>query len=56
MTSIEQCLKSPVSEHPATDNMLKGPKDCEICMTALLSVFFINVSKTDWENVSLSDM
>ena len=25
-TWLDKCLKSPVSEHPSTVNMLKGPK------------------------------
>ena len=27
-TWVDKYLKSPVAEHPSTENMLKGPKHC----------------------------
>ena len=27
-TWLDQCLKSPISEDPSTDNMVIGPKHC----------------------------
>ena len=27
-TWLDECLKSPVSDNPLTNNMVKGPKHC----------------------------
>ena len=48
---LVKCLKSLVSEHLATVNMLKSQKNCT---TALPSDCFIPLAKTESENVRLS--
>ena len=55
-TWLEKCLKGPVSEHPSTINMLKGPKHCLNLPTASLSYFFITLGGMKLGNVSLSDI
>ena len=54
-TWLDRCLKSPDSEHPLTHNMLKGPKHLLNLHGNTFIIFFITLSKTDLENVSLSD-
>ena len=58
---LDQCLKSAVSDHPLTVNMLKGlsqhiKRSCKICMAELLLYFFITLRETDLENASLTDV
>ena len=39
-TSLDQCLKSPVSEHPSKNDMVNAPKHCsnlkEYCFTIFI--------------------
>ena len=53
---LDKCVKSPVAEQPSRDNMLEGPNTCGICVTVILSCFFITPGKTESKNVSVSDM
>ena len=54
---LEKCLKSHVSNHRSTVNMLKRiPNTTEICTVAFLSYFFITLRKLEMEYVSLSDI
>ena len=53
---LEECLKSPVSEHPSKSNMVNGREYIEIWMTAPLPDLLINAKGIDLEKVSLCEM
>ena len=53
-TSLDQCVKSTVSERPLTVNMLKGPKYLYNLHGSTFTIFFITLGDIDKENVSLS--
>ena len=56
-TWLERSLKSAVSEHLSTVNMLKGPKHLwNLQESTFIFFFFIILVGTDLENISLSDM
>ena len=38
-TWLDQCLKSPVSEHPSKNNMVKAPKHCSNLKENPLTLF-----------------
>ena len=50
---LHKCLKSPVSEHPWTSNMVNGPNTAKICITAHSSYLLITVKSIELEKVSL---
>ena len=47
---LAKCVKSPVSEHLATVNMLNSLKNCT---RALRSYCFITFAKIEWQNARL---
>ena len=51
-----RCLKSPVSGHLSTVNMLKGPKRLLNLHDSPFSMFFRTLREDDLGNVSVSDM
>ena len=51
-TWLSKCLKSPVSENPATNNMVRRPKQSLKTLTYLL----ITVKAIELEKISLSYM
>ena len=53
---LDKYLKSPISEHPWTINMLKSSKHLQNLHESTFIKFFVTVMKTDFENASLSDM
>ena len=55
-TRLDKCLKSPVSEHRSTVNMLKGHKHHWNVRGSTFIYFFITLSKIKLENVSLSEI
>ena len=38
-TWLDQCLKSPISEHPSKNNMVNAPKDCSNFKDSPLTLF-----------------
>ena len=53
-TSLDQCLKSTVSERPLTVSMLKGPKYLYNLHDSTFTIFFTTLWEIDLENVALS--
>ena len=53
MVNWEKCLKSPISEHPWTANMLKGPRHCWN-MCDRIFIISLHTSVTKWVQKCLS--
>ena len=53
---LEKAVKSPVSEHPSTVNMLRCHKHCWNLHDSTLTYFSITPREIELENVSLSDI
>ena len=54
--ALFKCLKSPVSEHLWTVNLLKGVKDCLICTVVSLSYFLTTLQKNHLEKFIFSSI
>ena len=53
---LDKSLKSLVSEHPSTVNMLKDPKHCQNWHDNTFIILFITLTQIELENVSVSDI
>ena len=55
-TLLGKGLKTTVSEHIFTFNMLKAPKHCQNFHDSTFIIFFMTPNETGLENVSVSDI
>ena len=55
-TSLNECLKSPVSDDPSTSSMVNETKHCWNLNDTTFSNLLINVKAVELEKISLSDM
>ena len=55
-TWLDHSLKSAVSEHPSTVNMLKDIKHLRNLNESTLIIFFITLKETDLENIWFSEI
>ena len=55
-TSLDQCLKSTVSENPPKSNMVNAPKHCANLDDISLPYLLIAANSIALHNVSLSDV
>ena len=53
---LRKCLKSPVSEHPSTSNMVRGTKHSGNLSHTTFAIFIDHWKAIGVEKVSLSDM
>ena len=53
-TWLDKSLKSSVSEHPSTVNMSKHPNQLSNLHDSTFIFFFITLSRTDLEDISVS--
>ena len=55
-TWLDQCLKSPVSEHPSKSNMLNAPKQCSNLKDGPFTIFLDHWEVNCLQKVSVTDM